>query len=146
MIKRTTAGAQMRARLDQLEGRLPQAVREYLDVRDKCREVLRFNFPLPDRIMHSRAIEDATYWTAACQYEQGEFKSAINTLVYYRKRSDSKNWQRESRYLLAVSQAADGNYPAAIAELETVEPDDLEYAGYRHLIRQWQAAETAKGN
>ena len=146
VIVRTTAGAQMRARLDQLEGRLPQAVREYLDVRDKCREVLRFNFPLPERIMHSRASEDATYWTAVCQYEQGEFKSAINTLVSYRKRPDSKNWLRECRYLLAVSQAADGNYPAAIAELVSVEPDDLEYAGYRHLIRQWQAAEKAKDN
>ncbi len=146
VIKRTTAGAQMRARLDQLEGRFSQAVREYLEVRDKCRELLRFNIPIPEKFRHARAVEDATYWTALCQFEQGEFKSAINTLVYYRKRPDSKNWQRESRYLSAISQAADGNYPAAIAELEAVDSDDLEYAGYQHLIRQWQAASNAKSH
>jgi hypothetical protein len=146
IIKRTTAGAQMRARLDQLEGHFSQAVREYLEVRDKCRELLRFNIPIPEKFRHSRADEDATYWTALCQFEQGEFKSAINTLVYYRKRPDAKNWQRESRYLLAISHAADGNYPAAIAELEPVEPDDLEYAGYQYLIRQWQSASSATGH
>lgn len=146
IIVRTTAGAQMRARLDHLEGKFAQAVREYLEVRDKCRDVLRINFPfpLPDRIMHARAIEDATYWTALCQFEQGEFQSAINTLAHYRKRADSTNWQRESRYLLAVSNAAAGNFQAAIAELKAVEPDDVEYAGYRLLICQWQAAERSK--
>jgi hypothetical protein len=47
---------------------------------------------------------------------------------------------RESRYLRALSLAAAGNRAAAIKELEAVESDDPEYAGYRLLIRQWRAA------
>jgi hypothetical protein len=143
IISRTTTGAQMRARLNHLEGNFAQAIREYLEVRDKCREFLQYQFSIPEQIRHNRAWEDATYWTALCQYEQGELKAAINMLTYYRKKPDFKNWHRETRYLMAVCQAADGNYPAAIAELEQVEPEDLETTGYQVLIRQWQAAGAA---
>jgi hypothetical protein len=146
VISRTTTGAQMRARLKHLEGDLPQAIREYFEVRDKCREVLRFKVSVPDQIRHKRALEDATFWTALCQYEQGEFKAAINTLAFFRKRPEMTNWQREKRYLLAMSQAAEGDYPAAIAELKTAQPDDLEYAGYQYLIRHWQSAGKAEAN
>ena len=86
-----------------------------------------------------RAIDDAMFWTALCQFEQGQFKMAAGTLATYRKKTDQGNWARESRYLLALSQAATGDYPSAIKELEAVDRDDPEYAGYRLLIRQWQA-------
>ncbi|MBI3862134.1 MAG: CDC27 family protein [Planctomycetia bacterium] len=146
VIERTTAGAQMQARIDQLEGNSAQAVRAYLEVREKCRELLKYNIVIPERIRHTRAAEDATYWTALCQYEQGEMKSAVNTLQYLRKRSESTHWQRESRYLLALSQAGAGDFKAAVATLETAEPDDPEYLGNRHLIRQWQAAAKSNAN
>jgi TolA-binding protein len=84
-------------------------------------------------------MDDATYWTALGQFEQGEYESAANTLEGYRKRPEPGNWMRESRYLLAQCRAALADYDAAIRELDAVEPDDPEYAAYRFLIRRWQA-------
>ena len=136
----STAGEQMRGRLSQLEGDFAQAIQIYTNVRVKSKDVLNAQPSPPDRIMHARAIDDAMFWTGLCQLEQREFKSAVHTLQRYRKRPEAEKWERESRYLLALSHAAAGELAAAIAELEPVAPDDLEYFGYRWLIRQWQAA------
>jgi hypothetical protein len=137
----TTTGEQMRARITQMEGDFAQAIKIYLNVRSKSKDVLRARPSPYDRVMHAKAIDDAMFWTGVCQFEQGEFKAAVNSFQRYRKQSDAEKWDRESRYLLAVSQAAAGEPAAAIAELDKVAPDDLEYLGYRRLIRQWQAAE-----
>jgi hypothetical protein len=136
----TTIGEQMRARLAHLQGDFTQAVQGYTDVRGRSKEVLNSRPPLPIESMHSRAIDDASYWTGLCKFEQGEYKPAIDRLVGYRKRKDPEKWDRESRYLLALSLAATGDHAAAIRELQSVEPDDLEYFGCRFLIRRWQAA------
>src|SRR5262249_25606511 len=118
-----------------------QAVKGYTYVRGRCKEVLNFGPPPAIRSVHTRAIDDATFWTGLCQFEQGEFQAAADTLARYRKRSEPGNWVRESRYLLALRLAAAGDRAAAIRELESVEPDDSEYPGYRLLIRQWQNAD-----
>jgi len=140
---RTTIGEQMRARLAHLQGDFTQAVQGYTDVRGRSKEVLDSRPSLPIQSMHSRAIDDASYWTGLCKFEQGEFKAAVDRLAGYRKRKDPEKWDRESRYLLALSLAATGDHAAAVRELQEVEPDDLEYFGYRFLIRQWQAAQKA---
>jgi hypothetical protein len=137
---RLTKGEQMRVRLDQLAGDFAPALKGYTDVRGRCNVVLRAAQELAIRSIHTRAIDDATYWTALCQFEQGEFEAATNTLDRYRRRAEPGNWMRESRYLLALSRAATGDYSAAIRELEAVEPEDPEYAGYRFLIRRWRTA------
>jgi tetratricopeptide (TPR) repeat protein len=136
--KRVTAGEQMRARQLQMEGDFAQAVQIYTNVRSKSKDVLKARPSAPDQIMHAKAIDDAMFWTGLCQFEQGEFKSAVNTFQRYRKQPDAEKWQRESRYLLALSLAAEGDTAAAIAQLEPVPPDDPEYLGDRWLIRQWQ--------
>jgi hypothetical protein len=141
---RTTAGEQMRARQLQIEGDFAQAIQIYTNVRSKSKDVLKVGPSPPDQIMHAKAIDDAMFWTGLCQFEQGEFKSAANTFRRYRKQPEAEKWIRESRYLLARSLAAAGDAAAAIAELEPVKNDDLEYLGYRWLIRQWQA--DARGN
>ncbi len=136
-----TVGEQLRARLNHLGGDYSEAVKRYTHVRGKSKEVLDQNPPLPIRSSHSRAIDDALYWTALCQFEQGEFKSAVNNLTQYRKKQgESGHWGRESRYLLALSLAATGDRAGAVGLLEPVDSDDPEYTGYRLLIRQWQAA------
>jgi hypothetical protein len=137
----TTVGEQMRARLNHLGGDYLEAVKRYTHVRGRSKEVLDHHPPLPIRSSHSRAIDDALYWTALCQFEQGEFKSAVNNLTRYRgKQSENGHWSRESRYLLALSLAATGDRAGAIRLLQPLESDDPEYTGYRLLIRQWQAA------
>ncbi len=138
MNVRVTAGEQMRARQMQMEGDYAQAVQIYTNVRSKSKDVLRVSPAPGDRIMHVRAIDDAVFWTGLCQFEQHEYKSAVNTFQRYRKQPDSEKWARETRYLLALSLAETGDTAAAIAELEPVPPDDLEYLGYRWLIRRWR--------
>jgi hypothetical protein len=137
---RLTKGEQMHSRLAQLAGEFTEAVKSYTNVRGRCLEVLRFEPPPAIRSIHTRAIDDAYFWTALCQFEQGQFQPAADTLGKYRKRAGPGNWMRESRYLLALSLAAAGDRAAAIKELEAVEPDDPEYTGYRLLIRQWREA------
>jgi hypothetical protein len=142
---RTTVGEQMRARLAHLEGDFATAVKGYMDVRGRSNEVLKTGPILPIQSMHTQAIDDASYWAGLCKFEQGEFRAAIDNLNKYRKRPDPEKWDRESRYILALSLAASGNREAAIRELEGVEPDDPEYFGYRCLIGQWREAPTTAG-
>lgn len=134
----STEGEQMRARLAQIEGDFAEAIRSYTEVRGRSKEVLDGQAPPRERSMHARAIDDAFFWTGLCKFEQGNFKVAADTLQNYRKRAESGNWGRESRYLLALSRAASGDRSSAIEVLSAVEPDDPEYAGYQLLIRQWQ--------
>jgi len=144
-VRRTTTGEQMRARLFQLSGDFAEAIKRYTDVRLSSRNVLEtISIPI-ERTLHARAIDDATYWTALCKYEQGEFKSAADMLDKYVKQPEPGAWAREARSLRALSLAAAGDKPAAVRALQSVEPDDLEYAGCRLLIRRWQSqAEGAK--
>jgi hypothetical protein len=142
---RTTVGAQMRARLAQLEGDFAAAVRAYGDVRVHSKDVLDANPSLPVKSLHTGAIDDLAFWTGVCKFEQGEFRAAVDNLSLYRKRPDHEKWDRESRYLLALSLAANGDRPAAIRELEGVPADDPEYLGYQYLIRRWRAESTAAG-
>jgi len=137
---RLTKGEQMRSRLAQLAGDFAEAVKSYNNVRGRSMELLRYEPPPAIRSIHARAIDDAYFWTALCQFEQGRFQPAAETLGKYRKRAEPGNWMRESLYLRALSLAAAGDRAAAIKELEAVEPDDPEYAGYRLLIRQWREA------
>jgi hypothetical protein len=135
---RLTKGEQMRARLAQLAGDFAGAVKTYTIVRSRSLEVLKLAPPIAVRTVHTRAMDDATFWTALSQFEQGDFEPAAATLRQYRKRAEARHWMRESRYLLALSLAATGDRAAAARELEAVDPDDSEYLGYRFLIRQWQ--------
>jgi hypothetical protein len=137
---RLTKGEQMRARLSQLAGDFAEAVKTYTHVRSRSNEVIKLEPPIAIRTIHTRAVDDATYWTALAQFEQGDFAAASRTLQQYRKRPAPGQWMRESRYLLALSLAAAGDYATAVKELESVESDDPEYLGYRYRIREWQGA------
>ena len=135
---RTTVGGKC-CRLAHLEGDFAGAVKGYLDVQFHSKEVLDANPSLPIRSLHTGAIDDASFWTGVCKFEQGEYRAAVDNLARYRKRADHEKWDRESRYLLALSLAANGDRPAAVRELEHVGPDDPEYLGCRFLIGRRQS-------
>jgi hypothetical protein len=141
---RTTVGAQMQARLAHLEGDFAGAVKAYGDVQIHSKDVLRANPSLALRSLHTGAIDDACFWTGVCKFEQGEYRAAADNLALYRKRADHEKWERESRYLLALSLAANGDRPAAVRELEHVGPDDPEYLGCRFLIGRWRSELTPR--
>lgn len=146
MRKRTTVRAQLRARLKHLAGDASQAVMDYHDVWQHSKRVLEFGPPAALRIMHARAMDDSTYWTALCKFEQGEYQVAIDTCLNYRRKYALGSWRRQVRYLLALSYLAAGDRAAAIKELEEVDSKDPEYAGYQLLIRQWKTAEAPTSN
>jgi len=144
MRKRTTVRAQLRARLKHLAGDTRQAVMDYHDVWQHSKRVLEFGPPAALRIMHARAMDDSTYWTALCKFEEGEYQVAIDTCLNYRRKYALGSWRRQVRYLLALSYAAAGDQAGAIKELEGADANDPEYAGYQLLIRQWKAADEGK--
>lgn len=135
--RRTTTGEQMRARVLQLSGDFADAVSKYVDVRIESKKVLVATSLPAERTLHARAIDDATYWTALCKYEQGDFDGAATDLAHYRHKPGA--WDREARYLHALALAAAGKPRDAASELRSVEPDDPEYAGMRLLIRRWES-------
>ncbi|MSR56282.1 MAG: hypothetical protein EXS05_01235 [Planctomycetaceae bacterium] len=146
IVRQTTVGAQRKARLKHLAGEFAEAVHEYQLVRQHSQEVVNLRQPPGISVPHQRAIDDAIFWTALCKFEQGEYRVAVDNLQRYRKqqnRDQEASWNRQCRYLLALSHAARKNYPEAIDELSAVEVDDPEFAGYQSLIRSWRAAAAA---
>lgn len=144
---RSTKGAQMRARLTQLGGDFATAVQEYHEVWQRSRLVVRgalegaFTTDEEKVLLHLRAIDDASFFTAACKFEQRNYRVATDALQRYRTQHPKGAWVRQCRYLLALSFAAQEDYEAAVEELEDVDGSDPEYAGYQWLIRRWQLAE-----
>jgi len=150
---KTTSGRQMDARLKQLAGDLPAALKGYVEVQSNARTILAIpKDPLVIRLQggpaidvkrfHFRAIDDAAVWSGLCQYEQGEFSAAASTFErYLRQASRLSEWTRHARYLLAVSQAAQGKYAEAAATLEVVPEEDPEYPGFQAQIQCWKAVQ-----
>lgn len=158
-VRRTTLGAQRKARLKQIAGDFSAAVPQYIDVSDRSRKVAKRILedidqsqyrgrenPWPTfRNMHLKASEDAAFWTAQCKFEQREFAVARDAFERYRRQYPQGGWMRECRHLLALSYAADGDFKAAISELDDAVSDDPEFGGYQCLIRSWRSAGDRKG-
>jgi hypothetical protein len=144
---RTTKGAQMRARLADVGGYFANAVQDYHTVWKRSRELafraMQKEFPIEQQTfyLHLRAIDDASFFTAHCKFEQKSYRVATSALQRYREQQPKGAWLRQCRYLMALSLAAQEDYQGAVDELEAVAADDPEYAGYQWLIRQWQHAE-----
>lgn len=149
---KTTSGRQMEARLKQLAGDLPAALKAYVEVQSNARTILSIpreslvvrlgDSPAIDvKRFHARAIDDAAFWSGLCQFEQGEFSAAASTFDrYLRQASRTSDWARQARYLLATSRAAQRKYDEAIAALDMVSSEDPEYPGYQVLIQSWKGA------
>lgn len=144
---RTTKGAQMRARLTHVGGDFAKGVTDYFDVWQRSRYLVQAVFQSKIEVendklaLHVRAVDDSSFWTAVCKFEQRNYRVAIDSLLRYRTQNPKGAWTRQCRYLLALCLAAQEDYQAAVEELDAVEPGDPEYFGYQWLIRQWQMAE-----
>jgi hypothetical protein len=149
---RTTKGAQMRARLTHVGGDLAQAVQNYHEVWQRSHRLAQRVMQAASQVgelpieqvkflLHVRAIDDASFWTALCKFEQGNHRVAVDALQRYRTQHSKGAWLRQCRYLMALSLAAQEDYQGAVDELEEVAADDPEYAGYQWLIQQWRSAE-----
>jgi hypothetical protein len=146
--RKSTANEQWRARLSHLTGDFRAALIKYTEVRQGSRKVIEVmnkeQVSLADRFrletMHTRALDDAYYWTACCKFDEGAYEVAQRSFEKYLEYQPEGTWRRDARYLLALSHAALGDKAAAATTLEAAEPDEPEYAGYRLLIRRWKAS------
>lgn len=126
----------MTRRIMQLRGLKDDAVTGYVIIRNAIGR--RMGVPLVERI-HALAYEHATYWTAVCKYESGDYKDALETLGDYFKRTRQPHWEAAGRHLMAKCHAQLGNWSAAISELERRRSrEDTYREANAILIRRWQ--------
>lgn len=81
---------------------------------------------------------DAIYWIGVCQNESGNYPAAVNTLKQYLRDNLVGTWRAPARYVLALSEAAQGHYVEAAAAL-SAEPGGTPSPGESFLIRRWRS-------
>lgn len=104
-------------------------------------------FRVPEDIwyMHGRAAQDATFWIALAQYEQGDFKSSIDTcLNFLRKYQDKGLWSAAAASLIAMSQAEQRSYALSVQSMnqaaKVLPEDHPQRYGWELLSARWRAA------
>ncbi|MCY2966363.1 MAG: hypothetical protein NT069_22485 [Planctomycetota bacterium] len=146
---RSTSGRQMEGRLSHIAGELPTAIKAYVEVQSNAPTILRFpqdplmidmgSGPIDIKLFHFLAIDDAVFWSAMCQLEQGQYGPAASTFDrYLRQAAKLSEWTRQARRMRAVALAAQDKFEEAAATLEKVSEDDPEYAGYQAMVRNWK--------
>ena len=147
---RATSGRQLEARMFHLAGEWKEAVSAYVEVQSNSQDVLRLprdryevdlgGGPIDVKLFHALAVDDATFWTAICQWEQGQVKAAQSTVERYLKQArPGSQWTRPARWLLADLLAAQGRQADA-AEVLSQLPEGLDSSGAQAQIRAWTQA------
>ena len=140
VVERAEAGAAVRrkkliqARMAQVSGDYENAINWY--------GLVRLTTPVRpgsiDQFVNKQAADNAFFWKGICQYERGDYAGAADTFEKYLKPSAPGLWQAACRYQLARSQAATGNFAAAIKTLEETPETDYRRQGHSLLIREWK--------
>ncbi|MFM8289306.1 MAG: tetratricopeptide repeat protein, partial [Planctomycetaceae bacterium] len=144
---RVTSGRQLEARMLHLAGDWKEAVSAYVEVQSNSQDVLRFRReridvdlgggPIDIKLFHTLAVDDAAYWIAVCQWEQGQVKAAQSTVErYLRQARPGSQWTRSARWLLAELLATQGRQAEA-AEVLSQLPEGLDSSGAQAQIRAW---------
>ena len=140
---------QLKTRIDQLLGKpLSDVTQRYQSIRlNDLREEIPVRIggqvnvvTVPFRIhdMNQRAREDALFWTAACQSDDSNHASAVDTLRTYLRVYKDGIWRDHARYLLGVSLAETGDFAeAARAIADVCSPLVPQGLGNALLQKRW---------
>jgi hypothetical protein len=128
----------LQARIAQLGGNYNDAIGAYTLVRVSGRAVSGQPISGIDQFVNNQASDHAFFWKGICQFENGDVKEAKDTFEKYLTQSKPGLWQAASRYQLARSQAATGDFAAAIATLEATPENDHRRVGHLLLAREWR--------
>jgi hypothetical protein len=139
----------LKARISHLLGDYDTAVPNYQKLRIRLIGASRLPLPAEIRTIHERAEDDAAYWIGLCQFDKGNFVSAISTFRdYLRRYAQQPNaaWTVHCRFMLALSLAEDtADWSEAIFELQDeLEDEDTPEplaARRRFCIKRWKAAQ-----
>ena len=94
--------------------------------------------PTRVRLVHEEAADDAAFWAAVCQYEQGEVESAADALEEYMARSGLHEWESGAVWLEALWRAELGQVARAVEILESIADEDPHWAGAQVLLGRWK--------
>lgn len=128
-----------KSRLEQVSGAFDQAIVGFSSIR------LHNGWlpPMPnnpkERALFAQAAEEANFQTGVCQFESGQYKTAIKTFQKFLTSTPAGPWASPSRYHLALAYAAMGEYQEAIAALEKLSTKSPYYPGCQILIHLWRA-------
>lgn len=114
----------------------------FIDRRDQA----GFKALLPTRVrlVHEEAADDAAFWTAVCQYEQGHVESAADALREYRKRGGPHEWESGALWLEGLWRGELEQWDQAVAVLEMIAETDPHRAGAQVLLRRWKPLAAAQ--
>lgn len=162
---------QLKSRIAQLQGDNAGAVRNYLLVQ---LDELPNAIPLPEEMQAAmkaqqqkpseeplgipvpqlavltnfRAAEDAKFWMALCQLEQGMFETASETFdAYWRRYLQGGKWIPETALFRGLTLAKTGRYGLAVQQindlLRTFPEDDPRWATCKLFVARWRTARDA---
>jgi TolA-binding protein len=95
-------------------------------------------------LVHEEAADDAAFWTAVCQYEQGHVESATDALREYRKRGGPHEWESGALWLEGLWRGELEQWDQAVAVLEMIAETDPHRAGAQVLLRRWKPLAAAQ--
>lgn len=135
---------EFRGRLSQLDGEIPTAVMHYQVVRVESNK-LPLQTPMEEKfkILHARAGEDARFFTAQCQFDRGQYRSARDTLEHYIANYPEGHWLNASRRLLALTLAANKQTAEAITLLKALPADGPHAAWVQQTLKSLEATKPA---
>lgn len=106
------------ARVDQLTGQLSSAISTFVKLRLQQGVAGEGDIVALENLMRYLQAEDALYWSGVAQFENGDFRTAGNTLKNYLDRYTEGRWVQPARELLAESLAEQDRMDEAKAALK----------------------------
>jgi hypothetical protein len=150
------------ARVDQILGQAQKAIPRFLKVqgwRDvppltrnhppiqkdaETNEFIHSSLPENIRRDHAVAADQARFWRACCQLQQGKWTAAANDLESYftavkQGTGLSGMFRNQAAYLCGVALAFDGKFSRAAAFMRLIPADDPAIHSARLLEKRWSA-------
>lgn len=142
----------LKCRTEQLQGKFKDATTHYLSIRHLLVENLPQELMGDPQVtqqlkqLYIWAASDASFWTAVCKFEQGDYETAIGSFQDYEKRFAriGGDWMSASRYLRVLAHARLGKLSEARTVIAGMAPDDPQRPGLEILMKRWPAAEEEK--
>lgn len=125
-------------RTKQLQGEYVEAIKGYLRIQLR-QQSLPSQLSASVRSAYADAAEDAFFWSAVCQMEQGTPQPAVDKFSEYIRRTEKFSGSRHAehaRVLMARCLVELGQPDAAIEALEPLKPASAEYEAAEFLKRQ----------
>ena len=142
---------QLKTRTQQLKGQIEFAITGYLRVQLAYRH-LQGDLPGEIRELHADAAEDAAFWSAVCQMEQGKFDEAENKLGTYLREAERFAGSRHAdhaRILLSrclIQLERSGEAVEVLSSMKSGSPASETAAFLKHALENAEGTQARQEN